>query len=254
MVYPHYFTGAKVPGFDTAASKFDFDDRYTLFFTPHSAHIDSALLQKAKSAIYWDPCTALGLPLETKEAAQRASGNRINGFVTSNEAFSYIAHRPEWGENRLRGRRLKPFGFDWITDGANPYEDPIVRVNRTAFRLFSTDPSASPAALDQALALELKSGLIPDIRTAHACCYEGKSWSSASAAFHPEIFREALENGRLNRQRLERIWSLLRELEPAVQRLDRAPGFANRHCSRVGRLILSTWDRSSRDLLASHIG
>ena len=40
VVYPHYFSGAKVPGFDATAATKPFDPRWTLFFTPHSAHLD----------------------------------------------------------------------------------------------------------------------------------------------------------------------------------------------------------------------
>ena len=37
VVYPHYFSGAEVPGFGVKAAKQPFDSRWTLFFTPHSA-------------------------------------------------------------------------------------------------------------------------------------------------------------------------------------------------------------------------
>jgi len=38
VVYPHYFSGAKVPGMDADAARRAFDPRWALFFTPHSAH------------------------------------------------------------------------------------------------------------------------------------------------------------------------------------------------------------------------
>jgi hypothetical protein len=252
VVYPHYFTGSKVPGFRTSAARLGFDDRYTLFFTPHSALIDDTLLSKAKGAIYWDPCTACGLPEDTKEAATKAASHRIPGFVTSNESFTYLIDHVEW-DNRERGRRLKPFGFDWIADGVNPYDDPIVRVNRVAYRIFSENPSASMPMFEAALSQVLESVAVKDILQVHACCYENRSWASASPLFHPKIFREALERGRLDRPKLERMQTRLRDLESAADRLSRAPGHSAKHCAAVAHTILKSWDRSSRDLLAGHL-
>ena len=38
VVFPHYFSGAEVPGFGVKAAKLPFDPRWSLVFTPHSAH------------------------------------------------------------------------------------------------------------------------------------------------------------------------------------------------------------------------
>ena len=59
VVYPHYFSGAEVPGFGVRAAKLPFDPRWTLFFTPHSAHLDPALIRQARHSLWWDdrpPC------------------------------------------------------------------------------------------------------------------------------------------------------------------------------------------------------
>jgi hypothetical protein len=252
VVYPHCFTGSKVPGFRTSAAQLAFDDRYTLFFTPHSALIDDTLLSKAKGAIYWDPCTACGLPEDTKEAATKAASHRISGLVTSNESFTYMIDHVEW-DNRQRGRRMKPFGFDWIADGVNPYDDPIVRVNRVAYRIFSANPTASMAAYEAALSQDLASPAAKDILQVHACCYENRSWGSASPVFHPTIFRESLERGRLDKAKLQRMQIRLRDLESAGDRLSHLPGPVAKHCAAVARQILKSWDKPSRDLLAGHL-
>ena len=46
VVYPHYFSGTEVPGFGVKAAKQPFDPRWTLFFTPHSAHLNPIPLVK----------------------------------------------------------------------------------------------------------------------------------------------------------------------------------------------------------------
>ena len=43
LVFPHYFTGAKVPGLDATAAKQPFDPRWGLIFAPHSSHFDAEL-------------------------------------------------------------------------------------------------------------------------------------------------------------------------------------------------------------------
>jgi len=79
LVYPHYFSGRKVPGFDVAAAKQPFDPRWTLFFTPHSAHIDPELLQRSKTSILWDDSPTRGTSERIREAARKAKQFKITG-------------------------------------------------------------------------------------------------------------------------------------------------------------------------------
>ena len=60
VVYPHYFTGAEVPGLKVRAARQPFDSRWTVFFTPHSAHSDSALIAKANGIATAPWCVAAG--------------------------------------------------------------------------------------------------------------------------------------------------------------------------------------------------
>jgi hypothetical protein len=39
-IYPHYFSGVEVPGSGVRAARQTFGPRWTLFFTPHSAHLE----------------------------------------------------------------------------------------------------------------------------------------------------------------------------------------------------------------------
>ena len=50
VVYPHYFSGSKVPGFGVRAARQPFDPRWILFFTPHSAPPEPILSARRKTA------------------------------------------------------------------------------------------------------------------------------------------------------------------------------------------------------------
>ena len=52
VVYPHYFSGAKLRlgDHEATAAKQPFDPRWTLFFTPHSARVEPALIAQARGA------------------------------------------------------------------------------------------------------------------------------------------------------------------------------------------------------------
>jgi hypothetical protein len=137
LVFPHYFTGAAVPGFNVRAAREPYDPRWTLIFTPHSAHFDSALMAKAKTTVYWSDATALHTPREVAAAARTAREHHVNGFIPSLEAFSFVAKAPESGEPWIAGKRLRPFGFEPQREGKMPYNTLPVRVQRFAYRTFS---------------------------------------------------------------------------------------------------------------------
>ena len=108
LVFPHYFTGAKVPGLDATAAKKPFDPRWGLSFAPTVRHFDAALMQKAKTTISWSDATALHTPHEVAAAAHTAREHGDTGFIPSLEAFSYVATVPEAGEPWVVGKRHAP--------------------------------------------------------------------------------------------------------------------------------------------------
>lgn len=140
LVYPHYFTGKKVPGIDAIAAKQLFDARWGLSFSPHSAHFDADLIAKARTSVYWSDAPVLGTPQGVATAARAARAHGVNGFVPSMEAFSYVAQGPDGGEPWLIGKRMKPFGLDALSEGKMPYRFLIPRVQRFAVSQFSHDP------------------------------------------------------------------------------------------------------------------
>jgi hypothetical protein len=151
LVFPHYFSGAKVPGLDATAAKQPFDPRWGLIFAPHSAHFDSSLMARAKTTISWSDATALRTPREVADAARAARQHGVTGFIPSLEAFSYIAEATEAGEPWVVGKRHKPFGFDPLGEGKMPYNALPVRVQRFACRAFSQDPDFAFAKFERQL-------------------------------------------------------------------------------------------------------
>src|SRR5262249_20208779 len=121
LVFPHYFTGAKVPGLDATAAKKPFDPRWGLSFAPHSAPFDQELMKRAKLTVSWSDATALHTPHEVAAAARSARDHGATGFIPSLEAFSYVATQPEAGDRWGVGKRHAPFGFDATKEGKMPY-------------------------------------------------------------------------------------------------------------------------------------
>src|SRR5690349_18677469 len=118
IVFPHYFTGKKVnqgSDIEAQAAKFPFDPRWTLVFSPHSAHIEPELLRKARSSLYWSDAPSLGTPWSIRDAARTAVKHGVTGYVPSLEPMCYISGRPEFGITNFVGKRLKPLGFDWLS-------------------------------------------------------------------------------------------------------------------------------------------
>src|SRR5262249_32270567 len=137
LVYPHYFSGARVPGINVTASRQPFDPRWGLIFAPHSAHFDSALMAKAKTTAFWSDAPALHTPREVAAAARTGQQHSVTGFIPSLEALSFIAREPESGEPWIWGNRIHPYGFDPEREGKVPYKTLPVRVQRFAYRMFS---------------------------------------------------------------------------------------------------------------------
>lgn len=140
LVFPHYFTGAKVPGLDATAARQLFDPHWGLTFAPHSASFDHDLMKRAKLSVSWSDATALHTPREVAVAARKARENGATGFIPSLEAFSYVPTVPEAGEPWVVGKRHAPYGFDATAEGKMPFNLLPVRVQRFAYRRFSQDP------------------------------------------------------------------------------------------------------------------
>ncbi len=91
LIYPHYFSQASVPRFEIQGATQDFDPRWTLFFTPHSAHLNADLIQRARTSIYWDSSPARKAPRQIQQGARTAQEAGVQGYVPSLEGLSRLA-------------------------------------------------------------------------------------------------------------------------------------------------------------------
>src|ERR1051325_2341446 len=146
VVYPHYFSPRAVPGFDVAGARQSFDPRWTLFFTPHSAHPDTNLIARARRSIYSDQGLSLGTPGSIRGAARLTQKYGITGYIPSLEPMTCPAGPPD-----KPGPLLKPFHFEWLSEGQMPLAELLIRVNRIAYREYSADPELSDAGFEEKL-------------------------------------------------------------------------------------------------------
>ncbi len=89
LIYPHYFSSGSVPGFEVQGATQEFDPRWTLFFTPHSAHLDSDLIRQARTSLYWDSSPAKKTPRQIQQ------GRRF--LVTKRESIGRTKRK--WADN-----------------------------------------------------------------------------------------------------------------------------------------------------------
>jgi hypothetical protein len=257
LVYPHYFSGGSVPGFRVQAANLQFDPRWTLFFTPHSAHINSEMLRIARHTIYWDESPARHTPRQIQQGALTAHEYKISGYVPSFEGFSFRADHPEGGEQFLIGQRLKPFGFDWLPDGRNPYNELPIRVNRIAYREFTHDPDLDYAEFQKRLGAELFGAAsdatkIEDALFLQESLFADRSWFSASPMVSPLLLNSKLEMGALNLDQLARYRSRLENVEQIVGRYRGATNPASREMYQIAARIAHDWV-GKKNLLLDHL-
>jgi len=254
VVYPHYFSGRNVPGFDVAAAKQPFDPRWTLFFTPHSAHIDPKLIQQSKTSICWDDSPTRGTPAGIREAARKAQQFKITGFIPSLEAYSFVMEHPEGGEAHLVGKRLKPFGFEWLADGQMPFNEMLVRVNRIAYREFTRNPDLPNEEFKKTLGAEILSShsnpqAIDDLLFVQESVFLDRSWWSASPLLTPGFLKERATREKWWGERLAGYRERLERLRQIEKRYRDATAEAERELHRIARSIVTKWDSAKPSLL-----
>ena len=256
LVYPHYFSGKSVPGFNVTAAKLPYDPRWALFFTPHSAHLDPDLLKQAKTTIYWDTSTALHSPRQIQEGARMAVANKMTGFVPTLEGFSFRVEHPEGGEIFLLGKRLKPFGFDWLADGAQPFDELPVRVNRIAYREFTGKPDLDFGEFKRRLAADVfgsaDSAAADDLLFLQEAFFADRSWFSASPMVSAALFRGKLAQGAISRDQVQAYHQRLARMKEVAARYRGKPG-AEGQLGRVAAWIMGNWPEAEQRYLADHL-
>jgi hypothetical protein len=220
LLYPHYFTGKKVPGLEASGLKQPFDPRWGLVFTPHSAHFDADLIRRAKVSIFSGPEAALKTPHEIRDAVQEARRRGVSGYLPSLEAFSYVTTHAEGGEPFFIGKRRRPLGLDPEKEGKMPYGELLPRVQQMAVREFSRDPDLSFEAFERRLADEFfqeqnASAKTKDLLDLQRIWNFESDWYWSSPLLDPEFFKQRARRLKWPPEKLaiyDANWELLKEI------------------------------------------
>lgn len=246
LVYPHYFTGKKVPGLEAGGLRKPFDSRWGLFFTPHSAHFDEDLIRRARVSVFSGPEAVLGTPETIAKSAQAARQHGVNGFLPSLEAFSYVATRPEGQESYVVGKRMRPFGADAEGEGKMPYAGLIPRVHRFAVREFSQDPDLAFPEFEQRLAQEVfgrrdSNEAVRDLLELQRIWAFESDWYWASPLLNPEHFRERATRLKWPKEKLGLYDRHLVRLREIAKRYAGSDNTGEREMGRMAGEVVKRW-------------
>jgi len=254
VVYPHYFSGAPVPGFDVRGATLPFDPRWTLFFTPHSAHLDARLIRQARSSLWWDESPALADPAAIQRGARRARDAGVTGYVPSLEAYSFVPTHPEEGQKYLVGRRQVPLGFGWLKPDQHPYRELPLRVNRIAYREFSRQPDLAFDEFKQVLAGEIFGDratpqAVNDLLEIQKVFARERSWSQASPLVSPDRVRAMKDGGTLKESKIVEYRAALDRVRQIEANYRGAIQPAEKELHRIARWMCDLWTGPDAALL-----
>ena len=247
VVYPHYFNGADVPGFGVKAAKLPFDPRWTLFFTPHSAHLDPALIKRAKNSLWWDDSPALRRPQDIQQGAKRARDAGVTGYVPSLEAYSFVATVAEEGQAWLKGRRQVPLGFGWLEPGDPPYDELPMRVNRIAYREFSHNPDLPFEQYKDILGREVfgeatTPQAVDDLLTLQGVFATERTWCQPSPLTCPQRVRAMRDRGDLTPEKRAGYRNMLAQIREIDRRYQKPKSKGEREMHRIAQWVVDRWE------------
>jgi hypothetical protein len=246
LVYPHYFTGLKVPGLDATAARQEFDPRWGLSFSPHSSHFNPELISKASESFYWSDAPILGTPGKVAEAARAGRKNGVSGFIPSMEAFSYVTQHTEGGEPAQVGIRRKAFGLDTLKEGKMPYRALMARVQRFAFREFSQNPDLEFSEFEQRLGEKIfgtpaSAEATKDLLELQRIFTFESDWYWASPLTDPEFFRTRAKRMNWSDAKLAEYRKNLEKLKEIAGRYAGASNTAEAEMGRLASGIVEKW-------------
>lgn len=255
VVFPHYFSGADVPGFGVKAAKLPFDPRWSLVFTPHSAHPEAALIRQARGSLWWDDSPALRGPQEIRAGARRARDLGVTGYVPSLEAFTFVATEAEEGQAWLKGRRQVPLGFGWLDSDDPPYDELPIRVQRIAYREFSRNPDLSFEAYSTILGREVfgdasSPHAVDDLLELQAALNVQRTWCQPSPLASPDRVRAMRERGELTPEKRAEYRAALDRLRGIEKRRREPRSDGERELHWITRWLLDRWMGKDSELLA----
>jgi hypothetical protein len=248
-VYPHYFTGADVPGMKINGAKEAFDPRWTLFFTLHSAYLDTELIRKARSSFYWDPSPSFGQPALIRAAAQKAKQAGATGYIPSFDAWNYKYSGPDMGHQFLVGTRATPFCFGWLKPGETPMHEMLLRLDRLAYREYSWTPDCSAKKFRATVARELfhdsaSNEEIDDLFFLEETFTLDRTWDMAPVLSSPEVVKGRIELGELSPSRLMEYRERLKRVAGISQRSAHSSNPAVREMGKTAAWISEQWATS----------
>jgi hypothetical protein len=258
-VYPHYFTGSNVPGMKEKAARKEFDPRWSLFFTPHSAYLNTSLMRQAKSTLYWDPSPSFGQPKLIRAAAQTAKKVGATGFVPSFEPWNYVFTGPDMGHQFLVGQRASPFGFGWLKPGESPMNVLLLRLDRLAYREFSRNPDCSIEQFRAIVTAELLAGhadaeVLDDLFFLEESVFLDRTWDSTAVIASPEYVKGRIELGEVGPARISEYRDRLKRIASIAQRYVTAANPSTRELGQTAEWIVTQWKQSSnRSVLDDHL-
>jgi hypothetical protein len=255
VVYPHYFSGdeAKTVDGKTQAAKMPFDDRWTLFFTPHSTAINPGLLKKCKDSLWWDPAMIFGNPASVKAGAQQARQCGFSGYVPTLEAYSFQPTRVEGGEPWTATKRQIPFGLGWVPPDRSPYNELPIRVSRIAFREFTRNPDLPMADFHERLGREVFGKMstpqhVADLLLLQQYVRHERDWTLPSPVLEPLRVAWFAKSGQLKPERKADLKTAVENLRTIAGRYATGTG-AEAELANAARWIADQWRGDAGKLL-----
>lgn len=246
MVYPHYFSDRPVPGFDVKGVTRAFDPRWTLFFTPHSAHIETNLMRAAPGSVYSTAGLSLGTPAKLRDDARLARRQGVKGLIPSLEPFSCIDGPP--GSAKAR---LKPFHFAWLRDGQMPLNELPMRVNRIAYREYARDPDLADEEFRRRLGAEIfatraNATNAADLLYLQESFFLEAEWFRPSPLLEPSRLKEQATREKWPAERLASYTRRVERLRALAKRYRLSNVEAEKEMSRIARQIVDAWPKEGQ--------
>jgi hypothetical protein len=245
MVYPHYFSSRKVPGFDVAGSTQPFDPRWTLFFTPHSAHINEELIKRARQSVFSNEGISIGGLSKLRDGVRVSQQHGLSGYIASCEPFTCIDGPP--GSNKPR---QKPFHFAWLPDGQMPFNELLMRVGRIAFREYTRNPSLTDAAFKKSVESGLFGGTAgseaaDDVLFVRGCWFEEAGWFSPSPILNPEELQRRAAKEKWPASKIQGYMTRIERLRGIGRKYAKSANANERELARVAGFITQKWDATT---------
>ncbi|MGQ9456485.1 MAG: hypothetical protein ACUVRS_11705 [Armatimonadota bacterium] len=211
------------------------DERFTLIFTPHSAHITQDVIRIPCDKIYWEGVSFSKFNT-VRRGARIAKENGMDGYVVAMETFGYT------DDQGGRSVTYQPFDVPWSTVQF-PMEDLVPSVLRFSYNFYSNHPAAEEEEYRGALAKrffgskEVDHGAVRDLLYLCSILQESfQHFGRRSSLVHPEDFEFQYPPGSDKRAEAEN------RFKEAVSRFDCiAQSYADHEMGRIARWIVDRW-------------